>query len=124
MTTLLAVGIVLVALALSAALGAVLVGLVLRRIESDPAGPGVLRGGMRIGVLERLAITGGLLAGMPEVVAVVIAIKGLGRYPELRSSDHEHRGRAAERFIIGTLTSFLWAGAVGFAASHVLRRFV
>lgn len=124
MTTLLTVGIVLVSLALSAALGAAVVSWVLKRIGSDGAEAGVLRGGMWIGVLERLAITGGLLVGMPEVVAVVIAIKGLGRYPELRNSDHEHRGRAAERFIIGTLSSFLWAGVVGVAAYEVLVRYV
>jgi hypothetical protein len=38
-------------------------------------------------------------------MAVVLAVKGVGRYPELR-----HPG-ATERFIIGTLTSVLWAAA-------------
>lgn len=65
----------------------------------------VLRGGAWIGALERTAITATLLAGWPEGLAVVLAVKGLGRYPELRQPG------AAERFIIGTFTSVLWAAA-------------
>lgn len=73
-------------------------------------GPQVLRGGAWIGALERVGVCVAILAGSAEAVAVVLAVKGLGRYPELR-----HPG-AAERFIIGTLTSLLWAaGAVGVA---------
>lgn len=67
-----------------------------------------LRGGLWIGLLERLAITGALLTGYPAGIAFVIAVKGLGRYPELR----ENPG-ASERFVIGTLTSMLWAVLVG-----------
>lgn len=66
----------------------------------------VLRGGAWIGALERLAVLSTLLGGWYEGVAVVLAVKGLGRYPELR------RPAAAERFIIGTLTSMLWVLAV------------
>ncbi len=65
----------------------------------------VLRGGVWIGALERAAVAGCLVAGIAEGIVVVIAIKGLGRYPELRAQG------AAERFIIGTFTSLLWAGA-------------
>jgi hypothetical protein len=77
---------------------------------SDPVGDivrasAVLRGGAWIGALERTAITATLLAGWPEGLAVVLAVKGLGRYPELRQPG------AAERFIIGTFTSVLWAAA-------------
>lgn len=78
---------------------------------ADPAGVRrphprpVLRGGVWIGALERAAVAACLLAGVAEGVAVVLAVKGLGRYPELRASG------AAERFIIGTFTSLLWAGA-------------
>jgi hypothetical protein len=71
-----------------------------------PADPDVLRGGAWIGVLERAAIAGTLLAGWPEGLAVVLAVKGLGRYNELRSTP-----AAAERFIIGSLASALWAVA-------------
>ncbi|WP_084037811.1 hypothetical protein [Demequina sp. NBRC 110053] len=100
-------------LALSAALGAPLVAWVLRRIEPAAPTPGLLRGGMWVGVLERLIVTGSVLLGMPEGVAVVVAIKGLGRYPELRDTDPAARSEASERFIIGTLASLLWAGALG-----------
>ncbi len=72
--------------------------------------PEVLRGGAWIGLLERVAIAGTLLVGWPEGVPVVLAVKGLGRFAELRAT------AAAERFIIGTLTSVLWAaGCVGVA---------
>ncbi|GAB4066593.1 hypothetical protein GCM10028777_19830 [Angustibacter speluncae] len=72
----------------------------------DPAAPSpaeVLRGGATIGVLERTAIAASVLVGWPEGIAVVLAVKGLGRYPELRSPG------TSERFIIGTFGSVLWA---------------
>ena len=65
--------------------------------------PDTLRGGAWIGALERLAVVATLLARWPEGLAVILAVKGLGRYPELR------RPAAAERFIIGTLASALWS---------------
>jgi hypothetical protein len=71
-----------------------------------PADPDILRGGAWIGVLERAAVAGTLLAGWPEGLAVILAIKGLGRYAELRTTP-----AAAERFIIGSLASALWAVA-------------
>ena len=75
---------------------------------------GVLRGGTWIGALERLAVVTSLLAGWPEGLAVVLAVKGLGRYPELR-----HPG-AAERFIIGTFCSVLWAAGCAGAVRLVI----
>jgi len=78
-------------LAASAGVGAWGVGFLLRRVASTPPSPGVLSGGRIIGILERLAVTGAVLAGYPEAVAVVIAIKGLGRYP----SGAERRPRAS-----------------------------
>ncbi|MBG6180625.1 hypothetical protein [Arthrobacter sp. CAN_A1] len=78
--------------------------------------PGVLRGGLVIGVLERLAVAGAILANEPVAIAYVVAIKGLGRYAELKDTP-----AVAERFIIGTLTSMLWAAAVaGFTAAYLL----
>jgi hypothetical protein len=69
----------------------------------------VLRGGAWIGVLERIAIYATLVAGWPEGLAIVLAVKGLGRYPELRAAEDGVRTGAAERFIIGTFASVLWA---------------
>ena len=80
----------------------------------DAAGQ-VLRGGAWIGALERLAVFAGLSAGFPEGVAVVLALKGVGRFPDLRSDGSG--GAATERFIIGTFASVLWAaGCAGMVA--------
>ncbi|RKR19621.1 hypothetical protein [Arthrobacter oryzae] len=67
----------------------------------------ILRGGAIIGVLERFAVCLAVLAGQPVAIAYVVAIKGLGRFAELKATPV-----AAERFIIGTLTSMLWAAGV------------
>jgi hypothetical protein len=67
----------------------------------------ILRGGAIIGVLERLAVCLAILAGQPVAIAYVVAIKGLGRFAELKETPV-----AAERFIIGTLSSMLWAAGV------------
>lgn len=67
--------------------------------------PGPLRGGRVIGVLERGGVAVSILAGWPEGIAVIMAVKGLARYPELREPN------ASEQFIIGTATSVLWACA-------------
>lgn len=73
----------------------------------DSAGE-VLRGGAWIGALERLVVFVCLVGGWPSGLAVLLALKGLGRYPELRVQESSG---AAERFIIGTLASALWAAA-------------
>lgn len=76
----------------------------------------VLRGGAWIGYLERAAVAGTLLAAFPEGLALVLALKGVGRYPELREANAAARrvggsADAPEEFIIGTLASTLWAAA-------------
>ena len=65
----------------------------------------LLRGGEVIGLLERLAVAGAIIAGFPEALAVIIAIKGVGRFTELEN------GAVRERFIVGTLGSWIWAAA-------------
>lgn len=83
--------------------------------EETSSEPGtVLRGGAWIGCLERAAVAATLLAGWPEGVALVLAVKGVGRYAELRETN------APEAFIIGTLTSLLWAAAAA-GTAHLLR---
>ncbi len=87
-------------------------------LHTDPgrrADPDVLHGGAWIGALERIAIAGSLLAGFPEGAAVALGLKSLGRYPELRDA------AAAERFIIGTFTSALWACCCGAVGIELLR---
>ncbi|MFT4215647.1 MAG: hypothetical protein QM619_00445 [Micropruina sp.] len=66
-----------------------------------------LRGGQWIGMLERLAVFAALVAGFPEGMAVAMVLKGFARYPELKASSTG----AAERFIIGTFVSVLFACA-------------
>jgi hypothetical protein len=82
------------------------------RAQSTQKAGEVLRGGALIGSLERGAIYAALVAGWPEGLAIVLAIKGLARYPELRSPDQPASvtpQAVAERFIIGTFTSVLWS---------------
>ena len=79
----------------------------------------VLRGGAWIGYLERGAVSATLLASFPEGLALVLAVKGVGRYPELRDAGRDG-GRGAdapEEFIIGTLASLLWAAAAAGSAT-------
>lgn len=78
-------------------------------------GTRILRGGAIIGVLERLAVCLAILGGQPVAIAYVVAIKGLGRFAELKETPV-----AAERFIIGTLASMLWAAGVAALARILL----
>jgi len=88
-------------------------------LDSIEAAGAVLRGGAWIGALERAAVFASLAVGMPEGVAITLAIKGLGRYPELRNP--QDSPGAAERFIIGTFTSVLWAAACAGVLALTLR---
>ncbi|MEU4387754.1 hypothetical protein [Promicromonospora sp. NPDC023805] len=85
----------------------------------NPAAVDILRGGAWLGLLERLAITGALLAGYPYGIAVVVAIKGLGRYAELRDQPI-----ASERFVVGTLASLIWSVAMGLLGLVVINTLV
>ena len=60
-----------------------------------------------------------LLASFPEGLALVLAVKGVGRYPELRDAGSGGRASAdaPEEFIIGTLASLLWAAAAAGTAA-------
>ena len=99
--------------------------LILRRIDDSGQGPhdeielarenlGLVRaqadlpGGRWVGVFERLAVYVCIVGGFPAGIAMVLAVKGLGRYAELATS--EPSSRKGELFIIGTFASLLWAG--------------
>ncbi|HZW42017.1 MAG TPA: hypothetical protein VFE99_06925, partial [Agromyces sp.] len=75
----------------------------------------VLRGGLTIGVLERIASAGAIVAGFPEALAIVVAVKGVGRFTELEAPE------ARERFIIGTFASLIWACAAAFVVHLAIR---
>ena len=64
-----------------------------------------LGAGLWIGVLERTAVFVSLVAAFPEGIAIALAVKGFGLYPD--SAPPAPR----ERFIIGTFASVLWATA-------------
>lgn len=74
----------------------------------------VLRGGLWIGILERIAVASCMMGGQPALISLILGVKGLGRYPELRGNPE-----AAERFLIGTGASILSAIAIG-AAGYVV----
>ncbi|GAA1523114.1 hypothetical protein [Brevibacterium permense] len=111
-----------VLVAIAAAIIAALIGwpLVPLLLRLTHAGPGskpertgtedveVLRGGLWIGIVERALIAGAIVLGRPELMAVVIAVKGLGRFAEIKSS-----AAAGERFIIGTFVSIALASLLG-----------
>jgi hypothetical protein len=84
-------------------------GIVVADLHADSTDGGgtreVLRGGTTIGLLERLATAGAIMAGFPMAIAALLAIKGVGRFTELDAAE------ARERFIIGTLVSLIWACA-------------
>lgn len=75
----------------------------------------VLRGGLTIGVLERIGSAGTIIAGFPEGLAIVVAVKGVGRFTELEAPE------ARERFIIGTFASLIWACAAALVVHLALR---
>lgn len=127
---------VIIALALSATLGSFIVTLVFRladradqkthqksgeaqgeRLDDNGrATDTLMRGGLTIGILERIAVTALILAGYPQGIGFVVAIKGLGRFHELR----DHGPRASEKFVIGTLASCLWAAGIGLGAQALI----
>ncbi len=84
--------------------GGILVELMAER--EQPHEEEILRGGTAIGYLERSAVALGILAGFPAVIAILVALKGIGRFTELATP------AARERFIVGTLASLLWASTV------------
>lgn len=60
---------------------------------------GTMRGGWLIGILERVAATAAIGTGQFAALAVIVAVKAVGRFGELDQPE------SRERFIIGTLAS-------------------
>ena len=87
--------------------------------ESVEAASEILRGGAWIGVLERAAVFAAVVAGWPEGIAIVLAVKSLARYPELQAGA---AAAAAERFIIGTFVSTPLPSAARAPRSGPVRR--
>ena len=84
---------------------------------ADPAEQ--LKGGRLLGPMERVFIVGLGLVGQWTAASIVVAAKGLLRWPELRSADGQHRiHRLTEYFLVGSFVSWL----VALAALALLAR--
>lgn len=69
-----------------------------------------LKGGRLLGPMERLFILGLGLAGQLTAASIVIAAKGLLRFPELQSRTEQHRiHQLTEYFLVGSFVSWLFA---------------
>jgi len=71
-----------------------------------------LRGGRLLGPMERLLVLGFGVAGNLTAAGVVVAAKGLLRWPELQAAARDAPGdvdEVTEYFLIGTFTSLLLA---------------
>lgn len=76
------------------------------------------RGGRMIGKLERLLILMLVLAGQPDGIGFLIAAKSILRFNELAGQPDRH---VSEYVIIGTLASYAWAIALGYATRATLQ---
>lgn len=69
-----------------------------------------LKGGRLLGPMERIFIVGLGLAGHLIAASIVIAAKGLLRFPELQSRSDQHRiHQLTEYFLVGSFASWLVA---------------
>lgn len=76
--------------------------------EADPETQ--LKGGRLLGPLERVFLLGMGLAGQLTAAAIVVAAKGLLRFPELQSRREQERiHQLTEYFLLGTFLSWLVA---------------
>ena len=109
---------VLGALLLQMSTGNVIVRLVLRATGTVDPARGVahdatrtLKGGRLLGPMERLFIVGLGLAGHVTAASIVIAAKGLLRFPELQSKRDESAGpsidEVTEYFLVGSFVSWM-----------------
>ncbi len=90
----------------------------------EPQASDRLRGGRILGPMERLVILGLGLAGEVTAASLVIAAKGLIRWPELRQSDLKDPDtigvdEVTEYFLVGSMVSWTFA-LLGLAAARLL----
>lgn len=79
--------------------------------DGAPAGPEArLKGGRLLGPMERVLVLGLGLAGHVTAASIVVAAKGLLRFPELSSDRGQERiHRLTEYFLVGSFVSWLLA---------------
>jgi hypothetical protein len=77
-----------------------------------------LKGGRMLGPMERLFVVGLGVAGQLTAASIVVAAKGLLRFPELqRGAAHDGPSDITEYFLIGSFSSWLFAlGGLGLLA--------
>jgi hypothetical protein len=68
-----------------------------------------LRGGRLLGPMERLMVVGLGMAGELTAAGIVVAAKGLLRFPELQRGARSGPSDTTEYFLIGSFTSWLLA---------------
>lgn len=110
---------------ISLQLGGWLAGEVLSELRlanpGDRARPGAWGAGRTIGRAERFLVYLAILAEQPALLAVLVGLKTLVRYPEVqeaaRHGADEGAGRFAEYYLVGTLVSL----SVGVACPLVAR---
>ncbi len=99
---------------LAVALGHFLVRrVILQKHQLTEAG-GLERAGATIGCLERSLTLTLVLVGQYEAIALILAAKSVARFQELK------RREFAEYYLIGTLSSMLFAMFIGILASWFL----
>jgi hypothetical protein len=75
-----------------------------------------LKGGRLLGPMERLFVVGLGLAGHLTAASIVVAAKGLLRFPELQRDRESGPTDVTEYFLIGSFASWLFAlGGIGLA---------
>ena len=78
-------------------------------IEADPSAVR-LKGGRLLGPMERVFILALALAGQVTAASIVVAAKGLLRFPELSSRGEQERiHQLTEYFLVGSFISWLVA---------------
>lgn len=75
-----------------------------KSIEAKGSSVEAKGGGFWIGVFERLAVVLCLIFKTESLFTAILAVKGLGRYSDIKSGAIE-----SEKFILGTFVSMLWA---------------
>jgi heme A synthase len=90
----------------------IIVNWILRRYQLPERG--LRKAGATIGVLERMLVLTLVLIGQFAAIAIIFAAKSIARFEELKDREF------AEYYLIGTLSSILFAMLVGILTTGLL----